>query len=271
MLKRVWLFFLCIPVLLLLVGPLSIGPTLAQGVDQIPSRAYIFVNGAEASATPGTVLGQGRRRGNTCVDMPEVKMGMAGFGGGYGAIVIQTTNDCAMVVREVTFDPNGRPPADNGDGHRRQVEPEIRAPESNTISSQGPGKSTLLAVSDYIGWAESEYNDVVDIDLTRVHAKMKYSDDGTKVFNGREPFNQCFWLPDWNNLSCRAAWWPNGPDLVYINTEGEFEFNFDPRWDHLHKAQYEGRPGGWNNWWCDRRGQTVPGGFWKCEGARQDA
>ncbi len=110
---------------------------------------------------------------------------------------------------------------------------------------------------------------MIDIDLTRVHARLRYLDSGSQVYGGYDPFDQCFWLADWINLYCQASWWPYGPSLVYTMTEGSFRFRFSQSWQHWHRARYEGQPGGWNRWWCERSGATVPGGFWKCEGGRQ--
>jgi len=271
MFNRIRKFIPALRVLLLLIIALAMTrPVMAQEGEPEQGYAYAIVNGAELPLAPGMVIATGELRSGGICSMPLVRLVGGGTmeGPSHGTILVHITPNCSLIVKEVTFDQKSMPPARPSPKAKgvRVVEPIVHDLSPNNSPSENVATSN---VSHFLGWAESEYNDVVGIDLTRVHAEMKYFDNGTQVYGGHDPYNECYAFWDgWRILSCAAHWWPNGPNYVYTNTEGEFEWLFG-QYRHWHKAQYDGWPNGVHQWWCDHRGNTVPGGYWKCEGGRQ--
>jgi len=247
---------------------LATGLAAAQGAGS-SGHAYAIVNGGKASIATGQIIASGKLLPDGRCEMPDLKLVGEGSNNSppHGSIAVRVTHDCKLVVTDITFDHDATPPEKSSTGTDVAIANpvEVSLDKAGSVPTDGVGTLTIM---HYRGWAESEYNDIVGIDLTKVYASMKYYDNGSSVYGGHEPVNYCSWTADgWRCVSCSMAWSPTGPSYVWTNTQGTFEW-IGGLWPHWHLAQYVGSPGSYS-WGCMHTGSTVPGGYWKCEGGRQ--
>lgn len=141
-----------------------------------------------------------------------------------------------------------------------------------TVSSLTTSASTGSRSSDgatrYKGWAKSELNDPIDIDLTSTYARMYYYDDGSTVYGGHNKKLKCGYFPDgWYVISCNGSWWPTGPNSVYIKLEGEFDHHFISPARHWQMAKFRAEPG-YGTYTCGHSGRVLGPVHWKCSGSK---
>lgn len=152
--------------------------------------------------------------------------------------------DCTITITEITFSsvaPSGA---------------------SGNINSNEQGAERRK------GWAKSELNDFVWIDLTATHVKMYYYDDGNSVYGGHQPKYGCDVFPDgWYRVSCDSTWFPTGLDTVYIRQEGVFDHHFVSPARHWQMARFWAGPG-WGDYECGHSGRVWGPVHWECDGSR---
>lgn len=268
MIKRSKRSILAVAAVLVLSAILFTGGTVIGQEADADECAYAIVDGTKVSIVPGKVIATGELASDGTCELPRIVLvGEGTEDSSHGYIKVHVTENCEVVVTEVTFDQNATPPPEVSPGPGVGYPEPIVEPKDVERSISSGGVS-LLGTQHYRGWAESENNDWLGIDVTRVHAAMSYYDNGSQVYGGHNPYNQCYWMSHFKCLDCDAHWIPSGPSNVYINTEGEFELKVTGWWWHWHKAQYNAYPGGYY-YWCAHQGSVIPGGYWKCEGGRQ--
>ncbi len=120
--------------------------------------------------------------------------------------------------------------------------------------------------TERFGWAKSELNDFVGIDLASVYVEMSYWDNGTSVYGGHDEDYECDYPFGWYQESCNSWWWPHGTPEVYIRAEGEFDHHTLDA-DHWQEAKFIGTPGK-GRYECDYEGHVPGPVHWKCDGEK---
>ena len=119
------------------------------------------------------------------------------------------------------------------------------------------------------GWAKSELNDFVWIDLAWVYAEMYYYDNGTRVYGGYDPDYECDVInypAGWFVTDCRSWWKHRGPHFVQIRAKGWFDHhNITGR--HTQEAKYVGTPGR-GRYFCTQIGYVWGPTHWDCNGQK---
>jgi hypothetical protein len=137
---------------------------------------------------------------------------------------------------------------------------------TDAIYSEGEGSRTIY---DIRGWAKSEYNDFIGIDISWVRAEMKHKDNTTSVYGGYDLANNYGHVIHFKCLGAWSYWYPDGGlGLVYASQHGIFEFIIGGHYYHAHGATYKAWPNLIYNLRWYYNGQPVPGGYWKFDGGR---
>ena len=207
------------------------------------SGVVLNVNGRDIPLNQGDSISsnvtRGVRHNDYCV-FPVMTVTLKGSRA--TGVTLQTADDCTLTVSDITA-------ADDG-----------------TTQASDPQEK------HYKGWAKSELNEFLQVDLTWVHAEMEYFDNALSVYGGRNSDSWCDHVEypfGWYIVSCPAAtWWPSGRDEVYIQREGSFDHRFIPNSAHWHRAKFRGYPQDFDVE-CLRWG-SPPGSAWRCEGDREE-
>ena len=198
--------------------------------------------------SPEQAIAHGAKRSEEGCDLPQTFLsGRLTATSNVGHITAVIGTDCSITISEIAF---------------TQQEASEADASGNSIQQNSTG-------THYEGWAKSELNDFVGIDLTSTYAEMHYYDNGTSVYGGHDPEHDCdvFWYPfGWYEVSCDAYWWPHGPSSVYIRQEGVFDHHTIRNARHWQMARFYAAPG-WGDYECGHSG-SVPGPVhWDCDGS----
>lgn len=136
-----------------------------------------------------------------------------------------------------------------------------------TSSSQLTGSGALRDITYLRGYALATYEEQFSLDVTKVYVSMDYTDYGTGLSNGRNPYDSCWGLPEtlWTVEQCGPYNWdPYGPVKMWISSSGLFSNPFGP--DHGLFAHFEAYAGYTTDWYCDQWGSDWP--YWdlSCSG-----
>jgi hypothetical protein len=264
--------------------------TAAIAIATVPQpEAFAVVDGERKTVGPGTVVARGTHNDNGTCFMPEFTVG-GSLTRHYtsGEIDVEANENCEWKVTRVVFGQITELPVTNGSQDGVDAVPQ-KAPSSAPTDRQGLRLQGALAELilpkarayhpyNIRGLAESYVHDQVDIEVTETYTELEYWDDLVDVYDGGPYEATCWGLAStgWEVESCFAFWDPDGPDHVWLYTEGEY---VNPEWsDPLGRDWYHwtrARVDAWPNFDFDYTCTTssIPQGppalHKHCSGAQQ--
>lgn len=232
----------------------SVGLSIqADEINAIEGQAYAIVDGTEVPLELGTVIATGSMCPDGTCDIPRTAVVFKGTkdSPNYVSFIATVTPTCELVMTDITFEQDGSP--DDGIA-------------TDAIYSEGKGSRTVY---DIRGWAKSEYNDFIGLDISWVRAEMKHKDNLTSVYGGYDLANNYGHMFHFKCLYAYGYWYPYGDfGFVLASQNGVFELIAGGHYHHAHLAHYKA----WPNlifeltWYYS--GNPVPGGEWRFAGGR---
>ena len=206
------------------------------GVDP-PDEAEVFIvtDGKEAAIGVGSVLAQATFRVSKCVvDAPITVGARVANGSARPAIIWVFDEECRVVVQEIrsSVDDNGSVEG----GQSESPTPSTGAP----LRQRSQGASPASSIETRTGWVSYYIGEQFDLPATQVYAEMRHEDYGDSAGGGDAPYSRCWAssFPKWTLEDCSSAYYPNGPDYVWIEVTGEFSHTFNI--DYTQYAQWYG-------------------------------
>ncbi|HET7091252.1 MAG TPA: hypothetical protein VFL17_21670 [Anaerolineae bacterium] len=225
-----------------------------------PSRAVVLVEGKEIPAIEGDVIVRGNRTIEGRCQFPAYTVEIEGNSSRYDRVVLTATEDCRLVVSEVTSQlSNESVPASPPDGG------ETQAPTSGNDLT-GSLEMNAMAANRRFGWARMTFYEQFGIAVTLSHAEMSYWDDGSSVWGGQQENSYCWWRSStgWFLIECTSDSSFGGPSAVWHWVRGTYNHSVFSIW-HRTTATFNARPGG--NWTkaCSFEGTMPPFWYTRCE------
>ena len=165
-----------------------------------------------------------------------------------GEVSVSIDEDCRMTFDEFT--------------HTQAPPPVPTAPGGASASSDG---------DRFKGWAKSELNDFVWIDLASVYVEMYYYADDEEVWNGHNHRARCdqFDHTQWRVLSCSLSYDATGPDELWVAGVGHFQSELIRLSKHWQGARFTAWPN-MGRFRCQHSGWVIGPVHWSCSGTRYD-
>lgn len=203
-----------------------------------------FLNGATVAV--GSMVATGTADNGGCT-MPQTEVtGNLPDGYAVGVVTLSIDAECRMTYGGFTYT------------------------KATPIASPGG----VLAASNgerYKGWAKSELNDFVGIDLASVYVETFYYADEREVWNGHNQSIDCdqFDHTQWRVLSCVLSYDPTGPGEIWVKGVGHFQSELIRLSRHWQAARFTAWPNK-GRFRCQHSGWVIGPVNWKCTGTRYD-
>ncbi len=183
-----------------------------------------------------------------------------------GSVSLTTDDACQLIVENIQFSTTSKEPSQPREDGSLVYPKGKTAPRDHTQLLDDDIQMPT-AVDSMQGWSEAIYEEQFHIDISKVHAQMDYTDDGTSAYSGRNPNAWCWWRSGtgwWLNYCGPYQWDTSGTSEVWIQNEGEFDHSVGPKnwlW-----AKYRGFPGHNGRVLCTHIATDPPGWSVHCDG-----
>ena len=235
-------------------------------------QALGFSQGQETEIQVGSVVGSATLRDAMCVIHTPIKIG-ARVQNGSSPLAISWRFD--EQCRAVVYDIQPISEAENTLAHTAPAENgQFISPVPGLVPSGGEPMATEGTVADSssgeerAGWVGYTILEQFDVPATYVYAHLYYWEEDDSVSGGHSPYAYCWhsWFPGWTIEDCSSAYYPHGPDYVWIEVEGEFQNDLNI--EYTMYAQWYGTAYGYS-YTCDLTEGALPI-FWEevCRGGK---
>ena len=236
------------------------------------AQAFGILQGQESEIQVGSVLGSATLRDSKCVIDTPISIGARVQNGSTPlAIVWRFDEQCRAVVHDIQPVPEiantlaHATPAEGGQAN--SPVPDLVPSGSDPASTAGSASDSNSA-EERAGWVSYTILEQFDVPATYVYAHLYYWEEDDSVSGGHSPYAYCWnsWFPGWTIEDCSSAYYPHGPDYVWIEVEGEFQNDLNI--EYTQYAQWYGTAYGYS-YRCDLTEGALPI-FWEevCRGGK---